>query len=87
MKNIVIIGANTIGYALADAIHQLAMEKKVEIVVANTNDSFIDNSIKEPIVFGVKNIEDLKLTELSENYYEHKLSKFISKPKNNYKRR
>lgn len=87
MKNIVIIAGNTIGYALADAIHQLAMEKKVEIVVANTNDTFIDNTMKEPIVFGVKNIEDFKLSELTENYYEHQPSKFISKPKNNFKRR
>jgi len=87
MKKFVILAGNTIGYALADAIHQLAMEKKVEIVVANTKDTFIDKSTKEPIVFGVKNIEGLKIPDLTENYYEQQPSKFISKPKNNFRRK
>ena len=87
MKKIVIIAGNPIGYALADAMHQLAMEKKVEFIVANTKDTFIDNSTKEPIVFGVKNIEDFKLAELTENYYEQEQSKFFGKSKRNFRKK
>ena len=71
MKKIVIIGAHPIGYELAAAMHELISEA-VEI----------QQKQFEPEPFLIKNTFIEPPT-----YYEHKPSKFISKPKNNYKRR
>jgi hypothetical protein len=87
MRKVILIGTNDIAIELAIAMKEMALQHKVEIVVANTNDSFIDKEIKEPFVFGIKNTEDFKLINLTENYYEHEQSKFFGKPKRNFRKK
>lgn len=78
MKEIVIIGANPIGHKLTASIHELLAEQ-IEIQQKQQNQVFSDEALR------IKNYE-LEMIQYS-NYYEHKPSKFISKPKNNFKRR
>ncbi len=78
MKNIVIIGANPIGYELAAAMHDLLAEQ-IEIQQKQQNEDFGIGHLR------IKNYE-LEMIQCP-NYYEHQTSKFISKPKNNFKRR
>lgn len=78
MRKIVIIGANPIGYELAAAMHELLAEQ-IEIQQKQQNQLFSD----EPLP--IKNYE-LNVIE-PPTYYEQQPSKFISKPKNNFKRR
>lgn len=73
MKKIVIIGAHPIGYELAAAMHELIAES-IEIQQKQQSKAF------EPEPFFIKNTFIEPPT-----YYEHKPSKFINKPKNNYK--
>lgn len=75
MKKIVIIGAHPIGYELAAAMHELIAEE-IEIQQKQQSKAFES----EPFLIKNTFIE-------SPTYYEHKPSKFISKPKNNFKRR
>ena len=78
MRKIVIIGANPIGYELAAAMHELLAEQ-IEIQQKNQNQVFSDEALR------IKNYE-LEMIQCP-NYYERQPSKFISKPKNNFKRR
>ena len=75
MKKILIIGAHPIGYELAAAMHELIAEP-IEIQQKQQSKAF------EPEPFLIKNTFIEPPT-----YYEHQPSKFINKPKNNYKRR
>lgn len=79
MKKIVIICANPIGHKLTASIHELLTET-IEIQQKQQNQVFSDEALR------IKNYEPNIVASL-ENYYEPKPSKFISKPKNNFKRR
>lgn len=78
MKKVIIIAGNPIGYELAAAMHELIAEP-IEIQQKQQNKVFSDEALR------IKNYEP-NIVAL-ENYYEPKPSKFISKPKNNFKRR
>lgn len=81
MKTNRIILLNTLGFELAAAMHQFKVEK-VEVVAVEQkeqNQLFSDEALR------IKNYE-LEMIQCP-NYYEQQPSKFISKPKNNFKRR
>lgn len=78
MKKVIIIAGNPIGYKLAAAMHELIAEP-IEIQQKQQNQLFSDEALR------IKNYELEMIQPLT--YYEHQPSKFISKPKNNFKRR
>lgn len=79
MRKVAIIGNG--GVALAVEILSMAQRNSIEIVVINDAEQEISKAF-EPEPFLIKNTFIEPPT-----YYEHKPSKFISKPKNNFKRR
>lgn len=78
MKKVIIIAGNPICYALADAMHELIAEP-IEIQQKQQNEILSDAGLR------IKKHE-FEMIQCP-NYYEHQPSKFISKPKNNFKRR
>lgn len=79
MRKVAIIGNG--GVALAVEILSMAQRNSIEIVVINDTEQEISKAF-EPEPFLIKNTFIEPPT-----YYEQQPSKFISKPKNNFKRR
>lgn len=84
MKTVALIGNGALGLAIE--IMATAQRNDIEIVVINDAEQERNKAFEpEPII--IKNYNH-NLPEINlENYYEPQPSKFMNKPKNNFKRR
>lgn len=82
MRKVAIIGNG--GVALAVEILSMAQRNSIEIVVINDTEQEKNKAFQpDPTIIRSYNYDFIE----PPNYYEQQPSKFISKPKNNFKRR